>query len=254
MPYKYISRLRGSLSQGVHRTNITLEGNFHDSVEVLLDHGKHLFGKPRFYSGSFVESGDLSILLQRFTPCAAQLNLQAASKKKNLSVIGAVSRTFSTPSVSGPSFQVCEYHVDNLLSGPSHSMFGISNHKMPMALSSSRVLLGRGLNYSTATRENLMGTIDNFSISYGTRGFHCCSKISMNSRNKEQSESFSLYGYFRYHVAKTSGNCNPFLGFQCNSFHISVPAFLTGGTASDVFSDNAVRDVQDTNTADSSSR
>ncbi|XP_071731482.1 probable protein phosphatase 2C 55 [Rutidosis leptorrhynchoides] len=255
MPYKYFSKLRGPFTHGIRRTNISLEANFHDSVEVLLDHGQLLFGKPRFYSGPFVASGDLNILLQRFTPCAAQLNLQPANKKKNLSVIGAVSRTFSTPSVFGPSFQVCEYHVDNLLSGPSQFSPAIDNRKMPIALSGSRALLGSGsLNYSTKTRENLTGSIGNSNISYGTRGFHSCSKICMNSRNKEQSGSFSIYGYFIYHVARTSGNCNPLLGFQCKSFHVSVPEFLTGGSASDVFSDDSVCDDQHTKSANSSVR
>lgn len=253
MPYKFFSRLRGSFRQGILRTNIALEGSLQESLGVLLDHGKLLFGKPRFYSGPFVESVDLNILLQRFTPCAAQLNLLPASKKKNLSVIGAVSQTFSIPSVSGPSFQVCEYHADNLLSGPSHFPCGISNHKMPMALSSSKALLGGGsVNNSTVTRGNLIGSFDSSNISY--KSFHSCGKISMNSRNKEQSESLSLYGYFIYHVTKTSGNCNQFLGFQWKSFHVSVPTFLTAGAASDVFSNNRVNDGQLTNSADSSDK
>lgn len=255
MPYNYFSRLRSSFRHGIQRTNAALGGDFQDSLEVLLGHGKLLFGKPRFYSGPFVESGDVNVLLQRCTPCAAQLNLQPASKKKNLSVIGAVSRTFSTPSVSGPSLQVCVYHVDNLLSGPGHFSLGIGgSRKVSMALSSSRALLGGGcLNNLTATHGNLMALIDNSNIiSYAGRSFHSCSKISMNSRNKERSESFSLYGYFMFHVAKTSGGCNQFLGFEWKSFHISSPACLTAGTAPDGFSDNCVRDDQLTDSADSS--
>ncbi|XP_024969309.1 probable protein phosphatase 2C 55 isoform X2 [Cynara cardunculus var. scolymus] len=76
----------------------------------------------------------------------------------------------------------------------------------------------------------------------------------MNSRNKKQSESFSLYGYFMYHVAKTSGSCNQFLGFEWKSFHISSLACLTAGTSPDGFSDNCVHDDQLTNSADSSDR
>ncbi|KAJ9567378.1 hypothetical protein OSB04_003344 [Centaurea solstitialis] len=255
MPYNYLSRLRSSFRHGIHRTNAALGGDFQDSLEVLLGHGKLLFGKPRFYSGPFAESGDLNVLLQRCTPCAVQLNLQPASKKKNLSVIGAVSRTFSTPSVSGPSLQVCGYHVDNLPSGPAHFSLGIGSHKVCMALSSSRALLGGGsLNNLTATHGNLMASIDNSNLSFAGRSFHSCSKISMNSRNKEQSGSFSVYGYFMYHAAKTSGVCNQFLGFEWKSFHISTPACSTAGTVPDGFSDNSVCNDQLTNSADSSDR
>ncbi|KAI3767201.1 hypothetical protein L2E82_17289 [Cichorium intybus] len=252
MPYKYLSRLRGSFSQGIHRTNITLEGTFQGSFEVLLGHGKTLFGNPRFYSVPFLESGDLNTLLQRYTACAAQLNLQPASKNKNLSVLGAVSRTFSTPSVSGPSFQVCGYHADNLLSGPNNFQSVITNHNnIPMAVSSSRALIGGGsLNNLTSKHGQLMVSIDNSNLSYGTRGFHSWNKISMNSRNGKQSESFSLYGYFIYHVAKTSGNCNRFLDFDWKSFHVSSPAFLNAGTAPDVFSDNSLRDDRVTDSSD----
>ncbi|KAI3726733.1 hypothetical protein L1987_66537 [Smallanthus sonchifolius] len=251
----YFSKLRGIFRQGIQRANIVQEATLQDSLEVLLGHGKLLFGKPRFYSRPFVKPNDLNILLQQYSPCAAQLNLQPAGKKKNLSVIGAVSRTFSTPSVSGPSFQVCGFHIDNLQSGASHFSSGISNLKMPMALCSSRAVLGGSyLSNPTSTRENFMGSIDTFSISYASRSFHSFRKISMNSRNKEQSDSFSVYGYFIYHVAKTNGNFNQLLGFQWKSFHISVPACLTAGVASDVFSDNRVCDDQLANSADSSDR
>nr|GEX46080.1 probable protein phosphatase 2C 55 [Tanacetum cinerariifolium] len=226
-----------------------------DHTEALVGHGKFLLGKPRFYAGPFVESGDLNI--QRLTPCVDQLNSHSASKKKNISVIEAVSRTFSTPSVSGPSIQVCGYHTNNLLSEPSHLYSDIDSHKMPMVLSSSKALLGGGcLSNTTTARGHLMGSVDNSNISYASRSFHSCSKISMNSIKKEQSDrnSFPLYEYFIYHVAKTNGHFNQFLGFQLRSFHISVPAFLTAGTASDVFSDNGVRDDHGTNSADASDR
>lgn len=245
MPYNYFWRLRGSFRQGICRTNIAV---FQDSLQVFFGHGELLFGKkPRFYSRAFVESG---ILLQRYTPCAAQLNIQLANKKKNLSVIGSV---FSTPSASGQSFQVCGYHIDHLHSRPNHRFhFGFINHKTPMALPSSRALLGQtSLDNLSATRMNLMGPIEYSNvISYAPKSFHSFRKISMNSRNKEQSESFSvLYGYyFIYHVVKNSGN--QFLGFQWKNFHISVPA--SSLTSSDVFSENSLHNDQLTNSADSS--
>ncbi|KAL4584348.1 hypothetical protein LXL04_008947 [Taraxacum kok-saghyz] len=226
MPYKYISRLKGSFKHGIHRTNITLETTFQGSLELLVGHGKTFFGNPRFYSVPFLES----------TSYAAQLNLQPASKHKNLSVLGAVSRTFSTPSVSGPSFQVCGYHTDN------HQETG--NHKLVhMALSTSRSLLNGGLgslhNLTSAHGQNqpmVSLSVNNSNLSYG---FHTCHKISMNSSNKKEPQSFSLYGYLIYHIAKTNHTiCSQFLGFDWKSFHISSPTFLNTGTAPDVFPSN----------------
>ncbi|KAL7605817.1 probable protein phosphatase 2C 55 [Lactuca sativa] len=235
MPYKYLSRLRGSFSQGIHRTNITLESTLQGSFEVLLCHGKTLFGNPRFYSVPFLEPGDLNTLLQHYSACASQLNLQT-SKKNNLSVLGALSRTFSTPSVSGPSFQVCGYHADNLLSNPNHFQSVITNHHIPMSLSISRSLLGGGSLHNLASTHGHL--IDNSNLSFPTRGFHSYHKITMNSRNNKESESFSLYGYFIYHVAKANGISNPFLDIDWKSFHISSPTFLNSETAPDMFSDN----------------
>ncbi|XP_024976496.1 probable protein phosphatase 2C 55 isoform X3 [Cynara cardunculus var. scolymus] len=157
MPSNYFSRLRGSFRQGIQRSYVVLEGSFLDSLEVLPVNGKLLFDKPAFYYRTFAAFSDLNILFQRGTPVAAQSNIQSASKKKNLSVVGAVSRTLSIPSVSGPPFQVCGYHVDNLLAGRSRFPLGIGSHKVPMSLSGSNALLGRySLNNLTPRRGQLM--------------------------------------------------------------------------------------------------
>ena len=255
MPSNNFSRLRGSFRQGIQRSYVVLEGSFLDSLEVLPVHGKLLFDKPGFYYRTFAAFSDLNILFQRGTPVAAQSNIQSASKKKNLSVVGAVSRTLSIPSVSGPPFQVCGYHADNLLAGRSRFPLGIGGHKVPMALSGSNALLGRYcLNNLNVKRRQLMVSVDNSNISYICKRFHSGCKISMSLRSKEHSDGFVPYGYFIWRVAKTNSNCDPFMGSEWKSFHISPPASFSVCTAPNVSFHNSVCDDQLTTSADSDDR
>lgn len=260
MPSNYFSRLGGSFRQGIQRSYVVLEGSFLDSLEVLPVHGKLSFNKPGFYYRTFAVFSDLNILFQRgtaTTPVAAQSNIQSASKKKNLSVVGAVSRTLSIPSVSGPPFQVCGYHVDNLVAGRSRFSLGIRSHKVPMALSGSNALLARySLNNLTAKRGRgqLMVSVDNSSIFYVSRRFHSGCRISMSLRNKENPDSSVPYGYFIWHVAKINGNWNPFIGSEWKSFHISSPACFSACTAPNVPFNNSLCDDQLTTSADSNER
>lgn len=246
MPSNYFSRLRGSFREGIQRSYVVLEGSFVDSLEVLPVHGKLLFGKPGLCYRTFAVFNDLNILFQRGTPVAAQSNVQSASQRKNLSVVGAVSRTLSIPSVSGPQFQVCGYHLDNLLTG---------HHKLPMALSGSNALLGRYyLNNSTSRHRHFFASNRNSNISSMSRSFHSGYKISMSLKNTEQPDSLFPYGHFLWHVAKESGNCNPFIGFDWESVHTSLPTCLSASSAPDVSIDNSVREGQFRSFADSDGR
>ncbi|KAL6997936.1 protein-serine,threonine phosphatase [Sarracenia purpurea var. burkii] len=86
------------------------EGLLQDSLGVLIHQGKLLFGSNRlFHSLPFLSFSELDVLLQPGTVAAAQLNLHIVNRRRNLSVVGALSCTLSIPSVSGPSFQICGY-------------------------------------------------------------------------------------------------------------------------------------------------
>lgn len=112
MPSTHLSTLRNAIRQGIKNSSIGPKVSVQDSVEVGVGVGK-IFGNSRplhSVSGSCVPN--LNVRVEPGTVVAAQSTLHLGNRRKNISVVGAVSRTFSVPSVSGPSFQVCGYHID----------------------------------------------------------------------------------------------------------------------------------------------
>lgn len=252
MPSNYLAGLRSAFRQGIQRSFVGPEGGLQDSLVVIVGQGKLLLGNSRlFHSVPGASFAGLNVFLEPSTIVAAQSNLHLVNRRKNITVVGALSRTFSIPSVSGPSFQVCGYHVDRLLSEPNHL---IEHQKVPMAVSGSRALLGdcSSVHAVTSRRGSLVGpTSGSFATTY-TRSFDNCRKACMSLRNDEHPNNHLLYGYFIYHVAKTSGISNPAPGFGMRSFHISAPACFSAGTAPDVTFDNPAREEQAANSTDSS--
>ncbi|XP_059634215.1 probable protein phosphatase 2C 55 [Cornus florida] len=245
MPSNYFSRLSVAIRQRILVAG--QEGGLQDSVNVLIGQRKLFFGNSRlFHSIPFSAYSDLHVLLQPGTVIAAQSNLQLVNRRKNISVVGALSRTFSIPSVSGPSFQVCAYHIDRLLSEskPSHLSLGSESLKAPMAVSGSKAVFGDcSLNNLISRRGHLAMSTNNFSTCHGSRSLDSCRKVSMSLRNKEGPNNYLIYGYYIYNVTKRS-NCIPFLGFEFMGFHSLSPACSSAGTAPDVSFDSSARDEQ----------
>ncbi|KAK4390674.1 putative protein phosphatase 2C 55 [Sesamum angolense] len=140
MPSNYLSRLHSAVRERVWRSVSGKGGGIEDHIDVLIGQGKVLLGHCRnihsLPSGPFT---DLQVFVRPGTVVAAQAN-HIANRKKNFSVAGAFSRAMSIPSVSGPSFQLCGYHIDLLLSEPSQGM-GIKSEKSLMAVCGSRSAL-----------------------------------------------------------------------------------------------------------------
>ena len=108
MPSNYISGLSTAFKREIQRSIAVQEGALQDRVGVLIGQGKLLFGSTRLFHLSPLSTfGDLHVLLRPGTVAAAQSNLNLVNRRRNLSVFEALSRTFSIPSVSGPSFQIC---------------------------------------------------------------------------------------------------------------------------------------------------
>lgn len=218
-------------------------GGIEDQIDVLIGQGKVLLGHCRnihsLPSGPFT---DLQVFVRPGTVVAAQAN-HIANRKKKFSVAGAFSRAMSIPSVSGPSFQLCGYHIDLLLSEPSQGL-GINSDKSLMAVCGSRsALTDYPINLRTS-RPAPLGVAAYHSFSSCYRSFDDCRKFSTSWRNKEQLNNFLVYRYFMYNVAKRKGNANPFLGFGSECLHILSSACSSAGTACDVSFDNSVREDQ----------
>lgn len=250
MPSNYFSRFGASFWQGVQRSINVKESRIQDPIEVLIGRGKLLLG----YSKSFhsVPSGtfsDLHVFLRPGTVAAAQANLHIVNRRKNISVGGAV----SIPSVSGPPFQVCGYHIDRRLSITFQITFGINSQRVLMAVCGSRSAPADCSISNLISRSVQPGVAAYFSFtSYSRRSFDNCRKASMSLKNKEQPNNFLLYGYFIYNVAKRNGNSKPYPGFGFEGFYISSPACSSTGTASDVSFDSSMQEELHSSSSDSS--
>ncbi|KAK4434503.1 putative protein phosphatase 2C 55 [Sesamum alatum] len=252
MPSNCFRRFHGGAWEGVWRLISRKETGIQGQFDGLIDQGKLLLGHSRLLhslpSGTFT---DLHVFVRPGTVAAAQANLYLANRRKNISVVGAFSRAISIPSVSGPSFQVCGYHIDRLLSEPSQ-VLGINSEKGLMAACGSRsAFTDCCINLTSRPAQPGVAAYHSFS-SYSRSSFENCRKATMSLQNKEQPNNFLLYGYFIYNVAKRKGNSNPFLGFGFEGFHISSPAYSSTGTAPDVSFDNSMKEEQHSGSADSS--
>ena len=167
-------------------------------------------------------------------------DLVLLNERRNLSVLGALSRTFSVPSVSGPAFQVCGYHVDLLLSDASLRLGKVSGESMASLGGSKSLFL-----------DPLVS-----SKRYDVRSSG--GRVSMRLRGgREQGDNnnnnSTVYGYFAYRAAKKWIAFNPKtggLGFR--GLHTSLLSRFSAGNAPDVVSfDNSLTEEQVRGSSDS---
>lgn len=253
MPSNHCSRFRGAIWQGFWRSLNGQETSIQGQIDVLIGQGRLLVGRSRLlHSIPSETTSGLHVFVRSGTLAAAQADLHLANRRKNLSVVGAFSRAVSVPSVSGPSFQVCGYHIDCLLLGP-RQVSGISSHKTFMSGCGSRsALTDCSIRNLTPRHVQNDGAAYHSSSAYRRSTSEYCRKATMSLRNKEQPNNFLLYGYFINNVAKRKGSCNPFLGLGFEDYYLSSPAFSSAGTAPDVSFDNSVKEERRSSSADSS--
>ncbi|KAK9270206.1 hypothetical protein L1049_025782 [Liquidambar formosana] len=247
MPSTYFSRLRSAVQHGIQRSIVGQECGLQDSVELLTGKGKLLLENSRlFHSSPFTTATDLHVLVRPGTVVAARSDSQLVNQRRNLSVVGAISRTLSIPSVSGPSFQVCGYHVDRLLSDPTDSSIGSVGNKLentPMAACGSRAVFGdRFLDNLTSKHGGLSVSTNSGSALCSSRSFNCCRNASMSLRKREQHNNYLVYGYFIYDVTRRMFNSNPCVESELKGFHSSSCSSFSAGTAPDVSFDNSARE------------
>nr|XP_010923448.1 probable protein phosphatase 2C 55 [Elaeis guineensis] len=134
-------------------------------------------------------------------------NFNTSDCRKGPSVIGTISRTFSVPSVTGPSCQPCLYNVDTVLSEP--------NQKLPCSLfkrsimSACSSLLGRAepgawhLEKMSSSRQ-ILNSVMQADICYSYKGLDYCRRISGNLKNREPWGTNMVYRCFWSNATGTS--------------------------------------------------
>ncbi|KAK7383058.1 hypothetical protein VNO78_28724 [Psophocarpus tetragonolobus] len=244
MPSNYFSRLGASIQRSVAGK----EGGVWDSAEVLIGQGKLWFGTSKFF-----HSVHSSYCVELRLGVALASSPELASKRRTLSVVDTLSRTFSVPSVSGPSYQVCGYHIGSALAGPDQFSSGTRFRIKTMAARMPRIVVGEsyianlGLN---STRRSLStNNSSNVCLSTSLRNG---GKVRMSLKNHQQPDNSAIYGYFIYNAAKTWFNSHPYMKSGSEDFHTLSTSCYSVGPAHDVPFDTSVREEQSSSSADSS--
>lgn len=237
MANAYFTKVRRAVQNGVGRTFVGQELG-------LLGSGQGKFG---FQSVWVSTSVDLKVLFRPRTDFASRSESDSlwVSGRRNLSVVGALSRTFSVPSVSGPAIHVCGYHIDLALSGPSEFVVGKSK-SLPMALSGSRAFLGQSQLDALISKHGPRSFSTSAGVFYGDRSLFSCrgARMSMN-KNADKPTKSLIFGYLIYSAGKrwyfSEHNAEHDFLAGTRDFHSSSPSCSPADTASDVSFDNSSR-------------
>lgn len=240
----YFSRLRSIVGK---------EGGTKDCVEVLIGQGKLLFGR----GSRFFHSVDCSYCVNprriaRPGVALAPSSWEVVGKRRTLSVVDTLSRTISVPSVSGPSFQVCGYHIDCALSGPDQFSAGRKLQNKTMAAHLSRAVVRECYLDSSALKHchRSPSTKNSSGISLST-SLANGKKVSMSLENYQRPDNRAICGFFIYNAAKTWLSSHPFTESGSRDFHSSSTSSFSVGPAHDVPIDTSSREEQPTNSGDS---
>ncbi|XP_043713344.1 probable protein phosphatase 2C 55 [Telopea speciosissima] len=245
MPSSYFKKLNPELRSGIRRLIVGQQVELQSSVEVLLGQGKSLFTNSGLSLVRPISSiGEALLYLRPDVISAVRSDPKIVNKRRNLSVVGAVSRTFSIPSVSGPSCQVCEYHIDRLLSDSTPVLLSSPVRRTLMAAYGSGSLLGQHfLDNITSRNDHLSNSIKGAGVSYCNKSLDCCRKATMSLRNREPSNNNMIYGYFIFDVARSCCS-NPLMSPGTEKFYSSSSACYSTGAASEVSFDGSAREEQ----------
>lgn len=250
MPSAYFSRLNNAFHSAVLRPIKGLQG-LKDSLEHPLRRGRLLVGNSGVpFSLLFSTLGDVHLFFQSGTNLATTVPT-VANQQRTLSIIGALSRTFSVPSVSGPSCEVFVYHIDHLFTDPTHNSFSNLLKRRPMATCgslSARAEIGSQHVKKLALKNGQLSYFTTLpDISCSDRSLDNCRKARMSLRNQNPCSRGTVYGYFLFDATRRTLMSNQFNSLLARGFHCSCLASLSAGAAPYVSFDGSVREEQPEN-------
>ncbi|CAN1323544.1 Probable protein phosphatase 2C 55 [Linum perenne] len=191
MPSGSFSKLRTAVQNGIQRSFVGHQHSVQESIDILIGQNKFQFCNYKLLHSVRVASlTDLQILWSPGVVSTAGTDSLLLNKERNISVVGALSRMFSVPSVSGPSFQAASYHIDRAVSDATAISVGKKLANNNMAASAQRMLLGENLT-SRGTRFPCSTSSKNITfqsrsskqeMSVPFRHFHSSSSSSSSAR------------------------------------------------------------------------
>lgn len=258
MPSSYFSRLNIAFQSIVQKP---IQGHqvLKDSLEYSTGQGRLLVGSSGLsFCSLFSTLGDVH-LFSRSSTSLAQTDPLIVNQRRTVSIVGALSRTFSIPSLSGPSCQVFAYHTDKLFVDATRNYFRNPLQRRLMAAfgsSSTRADLG-----SSQHVKNLALCSGQLSNSVYRATFYCssrnidnCIKARMSMKNQEPYHNNLVCGYFLLNVTRRGLMSKSFFASCARDFHRSCSAPCSAGAAPDVSFDGTVREEQHENSMVSSDR
>lgn len=207
------------------------ETGFQDTAEVLIGQGKLWFGSSKFFHSVNKSSSSLleATLFVRHGVALASSS-EFVGKRRTLSVVDTLSRTFSVPSVSGPSIQVCGYHIDCALSGPGKFSAG---GKFQIKRMAAR-LPGMGGGEGSLVTKSSNNVYLNTGLGNGGR-------VRMSLNNHQRPDIGAIFGYFVCNAAKSWCSSFSVTQFGKGDFHSSSTSCNSVGPAHDAPFDTAAR-------------
>ncbi|KAL2318686.1 hypothetical protein Fmac_032562 [Flemingia macrophylla] len=244
MPSNYFSRLGASIQRSV----VGKEAGIRDSAEVLIAQGKLWFGSSKFF-----HSLHSSYCVELSPSIALASSSELPGKRRTLSIVDTLSRTFSVPSVSGPSIQVCGYHIGTALAGPDQFSGATRFRIKTMAAHLPRVVVGESYLDNPAPKwdRRLLSTKTSSTVCIST-GLRNGGKVRMRLGNHQQPDAGAICGYFIYNAAKTWCNSHPCMQSGSGDFHNLSTSCYSAGPVHDVPFDTCAREEQLSSSADSS--
>ncbi|KAJ6391084.1 hypothetical protein OIU77_025144 [Salix suchowensis] len=240
MPFTYFSRLRSA----VRGSGIGQEGVLQE-FKSRIEQGKFRFCNYRLFHPLCIASlTDLQLLLSPDAVIASSSDSILVNRRRKISVVGALPRTFSVPSVSGPSFQGCGYHIDRALCDNYQISVSGKSYDDKMAVSASRAVFSECILENLTSRGgDLPLPANNHSISFGSSS-QIFRKYRMILKNREQPANSPFYGYCINNAAKRWCNFSPYMESGLREFHCSSHPCFAAGTAHDVTYENSTREEQ----------
>ncbi|CAM8912467.1 unnamed protein product [Rhodiola kirilowii] len=237
MSPRYFSKITTLAKCGNHGRDTDLKA----LVGFLTEHGKIMLGNPRFFY--FIPAAALAELQLASRTGSSSIARYDPNQRRNPSIVDAISRTVAIPSVSGQSYRVCGYHIDQLLDdvvGSSTSTNGIQlKNKDAIPSARKALLINSFVNSSTPKCEDM-----SVSISHGNMLSHNQHSGTFRRQQsflkRQQVNAANLVHRQLCSVAVRIGLRNSYACDGHRGFHTSTFASVFAGAASEESLDSNV--------------
>ncbi|CAN0872675.1 Probable protein phosphatase 2C 55 [Linum grandiflorum] len=249
MPSGRFSKLRTAVQNGIQRSFVGHQHSVQESIDILIGQSKFQFCNYKLlHSVRIASLTDLQLLCSPGVFSTAGTDSLLLNKERNISVVGALSRMFSVPSVSGPSFQAAGYHIDRAVSDPSAISVGkkLNNN---MAASAQRMLLGENL---TSRGTRFPCSTNSKNIAFQSRSPRQRGIFRMSSGRTDQHTNVPVYRYLAYNVVKKLISPSIEMAVSARHFHSSSSSGSSARMAPDVNYDSSNREEKLDAASDSS--